>query len=176
MEGTNGKDRDSGQTTPETDAISVVELAELFGLTERRIQQLVRENVIPRSGRGRYPMRESVRRYVAYLQALQGDGDASINDALRRENLRRVRRENDEADGLLLNRDELIEIIGGIMVAFATALDQVDGQVAPDDADLRNKIREETRRARAEAVDRLCRRFGLERSTLDPSSAARTLS
>ena len=43
-------------------------IAALLHLTERRVQQLSKEGVIPRSERGRYELAPSIQGYIAYLQ------------------------------------------------------------------------------------------------------------
>jgi hypothetical protein len=48
--------------------VSLPILARLLNLTERRITQLAKEGVIPRSGRGKYPLANSVRGYITFLQ------------------------------------------------------------------------------------------------------------
>jgi hypothetical protein len=48
-------------------AVSCSELADLLGLTNRRVQQLAAEKVIPREAHGQYSVREAIRGYCAYL-------------------------------------------------------------------------------------------------------------
>jgi phage terminase Nu1 subunit (DNA packaging protein) len=43
-------------------------IANLFNLTERRIQQLAAEGVIPKESRGKYDLVGAVRGYIKYLQ------------------------------------------------------------------------------------------------------------
>lgn len=51
-------------------------VARLLNITPRRLQQLAREGVIPRSAtKGRYPLAGAVRGYVTYLQQTGGAGD-----------------------------------------------------------------------------------------------------
>ena len=54
-------------------------IAKLFNLSERRVQQLGRDGVIPKPERGRYDLIGSVRGYVSYLQdrAFGKTGDAT---------------------------------------------------------------------------------------------------
>lgn len=51
-----------------TNTQSIAVIARLLDLTERRVQQLSREGVIPRAERGRYDLVGSVRGYVRYLR------------------------------------------------------------------------------------------------------------
>ncbi len=43
-------------------------LADVLGLTRRRVQQLVKTGVIARVSRGKYDLRQSVQAYIAFLQ------------------------------------------------------------------------------------------------------------
>ncbi|MFA6148654.1 MAG: terminase small subunit, Nu1 [bacterium] len=64
--------------------ISVI--ARLLDLTERRVQQLTKEGMIPKSERGRYDLVMAVRGYIHFLRdrALGKDGDALPDIALER--------------------------------------------------------------------------------------------
>ena len=51
---------------PTSDPVSTI--AKLFGLTERRVQQLARDGVIPKPEKNQYELIGSVRSYIEYLQ------------------------------------------------------------------------------------------------------------
>ena len=53
-----------------TNAQPLAVIARLLDLSERRVQQLSREGVIPKAERGRYDLVGAVRGYVAYLRDL----------------------------------------------------------------------------------------------------------
>lgn len=55
-------------------------IAKLLDLTERRVQQLAREGVLPKAESGRYDLVQAVRGYVKYLRD-RAVGDASAADA-----------------------------------------------------------------------------------------------
>lgn len=42
--------------------------AKLFDVTERRIQQLAKDGIIPKAARGKYPLIGTIKGYVKYLQ------------------------------------------------------------------------------------------------------------
>lgn len=42
--------------------------AKLFNITERRIQQLAKDGIIPKAARGKYPLIGAIKAYVKYLQ------------------------------------------------------------------------------------------------------------
>lgn len=48
--------------------VPVASLAKVFNLTERRIQQLARDGVIPKPEKGKYDFLGSTRAYIKYLQ------------------------------------------------------------------------------------------------------------
>ncbi len=65
--------------------IGAKQLAYLFRISERRVQQLATEGIITKEGRGRYNLVESVRGYVEFLQSVaagtQGETDTDYGDA-----------------------------------------------------------------------------------------------
>jgi len=64
------KEEEKGYTRPESHSPTypVSTIAKLLLLTDRRVQQLSKEGVIPKSARGRYELAPSVQGYVRYLQ------------------------------------------------------------------------------------------------------------
>lgn len=58
--------------------VSTKVLAEMFGLTERRIRQLVEEEVIDRASRGRYELVPTVKKYILYLKTYAAAKDQQI--------------------------------------------------------------------------------------------------
>ncbi len=44
-------------------------IANLFGVTERRVRQMVEEKIIERTGHGRYNLQDCVKKYIAFLKA-----------------------------------------------------------------------------------------------------------
>ena len=45
-------------------------IANLFGVTERRVEQLTKKRIIPKAGRGLYDLASTVQAYIRYLQGL----------------------------------------------------------------------------------------------------------
>lgn len=61
--------------------VPVTTLARLFNLTERRVQQLARDGVIPKPEKGRYDLIACVQAYIKYLQdRATGRGDIEPQD------------------------------------------------------------------------------------------------
>ena len=54
-------------------------LGRVINLSDRRIQQLVKEGVLSRHKKGRYPFLSNVKAYVQYLQS-RADGGGSVVD------------------------------------------------------------------------------------------------
>lgn len=64
--------------TATTPTYPVATIAKLLKISERRVQQLTQEGVIPKSDRGRYELAASVQGYVSFLQdRLSGNPDAT---------------------------------------------------------------------------------------------------
>lgn len=55
------------RTFPET--VDAADLADLLGITANRVNALSRDGVIPKSGRGKFPLPESVRAYLEWTKA-----------------------------------------------------------------------------------------------------------
>lgn len=86
---------DGPSATP-ADLISEAELADLLGITSRRIRDLTSDGIFPRRGAARYGRREAVRSYAAWLRK-QASGKAPANPELQAE---RLRFERERADKL----------------------------------------------------------------------------
>ena len=65
--------------------IGAKQLAYLFKISERRVQQLAAEGIIQKEARGRYNLTESIRGYVGFLQEIaagsQGEKESDYGDA-----------------------------------------------------------------------------------------------
>ncbi|SES66017.1 hypothetical protein [Paracoccus homiensis] len=92
-------------------AYPVGTIAKLFNLTERRVQQLSKEGVIPKTAQGRYELVPAVQGYVRYLQE-RALGQQPAEGAIdyHAEKARKTRAEADLAEmDAALRRGELIE-------------------------------------------------------------------
>ena len=61
--------------------IPVATLARLFNLTERRVQQMAREGIIPKPEKGKYDLIGCTRAYIKYLQERATGRDIEPQDA-----------------------------------------------------------------------------------------------
>jgi phage terminase Nu1 subunit (DNA packaging protein) len=57
---------------------TVLELAKLLNLTERRIQQLANQDIIPKASRGQYELAPALQGYTKYLQDLAANKGNSL--------------------------------------------------------------------------------------------------
>ena len=102
-------------------------IAELLNLSERRVEQLTKDRIIPKAGRGVYDLAKTVNAYVRYLQGVcagriktvEEDADADLYrrmyEARVLEREAKARQAKYRADGLereLLNNDLREEIRG----------------------------------------------------------------
>lgn len=118
-----------------SDITTAWELSSLLGITERRIQQLVKEGM-PKSGRGEYPLRECVRFYVGHLHRLieEEKSDTVVSEKIR---LMRAKAEKAEVEVLKL-RGEVLDLERVrqetmlISVEIKEAFLAVAGRLAPE--------------------------------------------
>jgi len=120
------------------DLITTKRLAEILGMTERRVQQLAAENVFKKFGRGRFQLADSVQKYLAYQLDLErkkyNKNDLSINEARRR-------REQAEASlkeielgkqrGELLEKSDVIRVWQKILTVLKNRLLVMPSKLSP---------------------------------------------
>ena len=134
-------------------------IARVLMLDVRRVQQLAKEGVVPREGRGRYDLVKSVQGYIGYLQerarvSPQDEGRASdyTEGRTRRElaNAELAELEVAEKRGELLRRDEVIR-------TWTTQLVAVKERLRAIPSKLRGRLKKLTKRQLkviAEEIDR----------------------
>ena len=108
----------SGAGTP---TYPVATIAKLLRLTERRVQQLSKEGVIPKAERGRYDLVPSVQGYIKYLQdraapEMSGSIDYNAEKArLTRANADIAEMEAAKMKGRLIDSEEVTHAWAAIM-------------------------------------------------------------
>ena len=140
-------------------------IARLLDLTERRVQQLTREGVIPRTERGRYELVPAVRGYIRYLRDRSvGRDGATIPDIaaerarLTREQADRAAMENAKARGELVLAPTVQKALERTFTAFKARIEAIPRKAVPrlkgvtGDA-AREKVLRELNR---EALSELC--------------------
>lgn len=131
-------------------------LAKLFHLTERRVQQLAKEGIIPKGAKGKYELVGSVRGYVKYLhdRAL-GRSDATYTDPtdIRIERKRlikaqaeRAEQENQKQRGELIALYQVTHLLNELTVLYAASIEALPGRLAQelvglhDPADIKQRL------------------------------------
>ncbi len=105
----------SGKSSTEPHySANVRQLAEAFGLTKVRIQQLAAEGIIPKHDHGKYDFLECVKSYCAYIKTHKRNQYDSNSESSGDIEAERLRKTKEEADKLELHnartRGELVEI------------------------------------------------------------------
>lgn len=112
---------------------SVETIARLLLLTERRVQQLAKEGVIPKTGRGRYELVPAVQGYIRYLQE-RALGREDLGDPAQR--LKAAQADMAEID-LRKARGEVVEVtevataVRSEYAVVRTRLGSLPGRLAP---------------------------------------------
>lgn len=95
-------------------------IARLLGLTERRLQQLAKDGIIQKSGRGRYPLAGSVRGYINYLQSQIDGGKDFIDYRIEKARRERASAEKTEFDLAVAKRQFMhVSVFEGLLERFA---------------------------------------------------------
>ena len=93
-------------------------IANLFNLTERRVQQMAAEGIIPKAERGKYELVGCVRGYIKYLQERAFGKDVGQSDTfIERARLLRAKADEAEIDAKVKGKDyapisTLCDVIG----------------------------------------------------------------
>lgn len=162
--------------------------AKLFDITERRVQQLAKEGVIPKAARGQYPMLGTIKGYVNYLQerALGSDLGASPSDLqservrLTKANADKVELEVSILDGTLIPAETVENVQGNMVSAFRAKMLSLPTKTAgkvqntTDLAEIEEALRLEVHEALTELSDYDPEQYGIQTIQKDskPSSAA----
>jgi len=65
--------------------VTVEVLSKHLGITSRQIQKLVKQDILPKSGRGEYPFTRCIMAYIKYLQGIRdAAGGADIEESKKR--------------------------------------------------------------------------------------------
>lgn len=121
-----------------TPTYPIAVIAKLLDLSERRVQQLTREGVIPKSERGRYELVPAVRGYIRYLRdrTVGRDGvvipDIAAERArLTREQADRAAMENAKLRGELLVAPAVQKALERTFVAFKARIEAIPRKAVP---------------------------------------------
>lgn len=137
-------------------------IAELLGITPRRLQQLANDGFVPRSDRGQYPLIGSVQGYIRYLkQASRESNRSSEHQRLARAQAVKVEMENYRRAGEYVLREHVYELLTTLNTALKGAHEGIPGRTAnefaatDDAAYIRKRQQEELRTVRRLLADTL---------------------
>ena len=121
-------------------------IAKLLMLTPRRVQYLVKEGVIPKDERGRYPLVGSIQGYIHYLQSKEKQGAKRLDEDARlraaQADLRML--ELDKARGKLVAMDTIDGAMIDVIRVLCGGLDALPARVAHDlDGPQRRRVNDE---------------------------------
>ncbi len=112
-------------------------VAEMLGLTEKRVKQLTDEGVLKEVVSGHYKLAESIQAYITYLQNKLSDRDETSDYNTEKAKLTKAKREKEEAE-LALMRGELhrsadVEfVVGTMIVSFRAKMLTVPNKALPE--------------------------------------------
>ena len=154
-------------------AHSALELATLFHLTERRIQQLAKDKIIPKAKRGKYDLMAAIRGYVKYLQErAAGRAEGTYNDTtdIKTERKRLIKAQADKTEcenqklrGELVSFALVQDVLCETAVLYASSIDALPGRLANelaglnDPAEIKARLFDECRRVRIATAKNLDR-------------------
>jgi phage terminase Nu1 subunit (DNA packaging protein) len=123
-----------------TPTFPVGKIASLLLLTTRRVQQLVKDGVIPKTERGRYELEPAVHGYIRYLQDRGSIGANTVDDAksyyeqrarLIRLQADRAETELDELRGSLVLVDDVSEQWARLLGRMRQRILSIPSKLAP---------------------------------------------
>lgn len=166
-------------------AVTRKALADLFGLSTKRISQLTEEGVLERVGRGTYDLTKSVRAYITHLKTQTGASDDSkslANEKIVEEvRIKRAKAEKEELQlkvykGELHKASDVEQLVSSMILRAKSKLDSIPSKLAPqlvniDEADyIFEKLDEEIKRAENELSECDFEQLTNERVTKDGTS------
>lgn len=108
-------------------------IGNLLELTERRLQQLVKEGWIPRAERGQYSLRDSVRGYIRYLKEHNREQQRGQEQArLARAQATKVEIENYRRMGELQVSSQVDDVMQGLIVMMKSSHESLPGRLASE--------------------------------------------
>lgn len=89
--------------------VSAKQLAEYLSVTERRVQQLAKDGILPKSGRGKYFVSDCIQAYIKYMTSGMAEGDTKAID-YHKEKARETKYKADLAEiEVMKKRGQLVE-------------------------------------------------------------------
>lgn len=144
-------------------------IAKLFNLTERRVQQLAKDGIIPKAERGKYDLVGCVRGYIKYLQDLAfGREVASFDTHKESARLKKAQADHKQFQveiikGEWIPREEVQDLFNEVAVIYGSSLDAIGGRQANElaaitnPAEIRQILFAESRQIRESTAEKLIR-------------------
>jgi phage terminase Nu1 subunit (DNA packaging protein) len=120
-------------------AVSTTELAEVLGLTARRVQQLAQDGILNAEERGAYPLAESVQAYIEQRTREKAAGSAELEKLEAEAKLKKAKAvmaeiEAQELQGKMHRAEDVEAAINDLVGAVRSAMVALPGRVATDAA------------------------------------------
>lgn len=121
--------------------ISVKFLANVLGVTERWVQQLEKQGILKKTGRGRYDLAGSVQAYVAFKVesevARAMPEESSPGERVKAERARKLKLENDEKELRLVQTPDAVAALDAVVGPLKADLAGVPARVTDNVAERR---------------------------------------
>lgn len=160
---------------PAAPTYPVATIASLLMVSERRVQQLVKEGVIPKAERGRYELAPVVQGYIRYLQERSVHSDATTIDyAVEKARLTKAQADLAEIE-VAKARDEVVGVaqleknLGNLFAEVQINLRNIPGRVVSSLVGVKD---ERTIKMRLMAeIDQVLQRLADASVVIEPSEA-----
>ncbi len=119
-----------------TVVVSTAEIAEIFGLSDRRIRQLEKEEALVKLSRGKYDLKASVQRYISFIkeQAEKTEEELDLTKEktlLTRANRQKVELELQIMRGELHRSEDVRRVMNDMLGAFRARVLAIPSKTAP---------------------------------------------
>lgn len=115
--------------------VSTKEICEILGLSDRRIQQLAKEEILVRVSHGKYDLPTSIQNYIEYIKEQSKTGE-ELNKVAEETLLVRVRRQKAELEldimqGKVHLSEDVEKVMNDMLSSFRAQLLVIPGKAAP---------------------------------------------
>ena len=116
--------------------VSTRALASILGVTDRHVRDLAQKEVLPRAGRGKYPLVAAVRAYCGHVRTLRASAQATdAEDALRVRKLEAQTREAEidlaVREGNLVTLKDHVDTVAEVLTLTRNRMLNMPGWLAP---------------------------------------------
>ncbi|MBE3586557.1 MAG: type IV toxin-antitoxin system AbiEi family antitoxin domain-containing protein [Thermoanaerobacter sp.] len=116
--------------------VSTSELAEILGITDRRIRQLEKAGIISKLGRGKFDLAAAVQQYISWLKAQAAETDEELDLKKEKTLLTRANRQKAELElqimrGELHRSEDVRRVMNDMLGAFRARCLAIPTKAAP---------------------------------------------